>query len=263
MRTATFLPIIAWIASFLLFSCKTGEKRTSIEERDTLALSFNLIASFPHDQTAFTQGLVIHDGKILESTGQEGSWIAEVDMASGMQNKKITLPNQHFGEGITVLNNKIYQLTWQSHLGFIYKAGTYEKIHEFPYETEGWGLTHDGENLIMSDGTNKLYFLDTLNLKVIKTIAVRIGNEPVKNLNELEYVNGFLFANQWETTYIYKIDPKSGKVLGRLDLSSLKSEIKRINPHADVLNGIAYDPKSKAFLITGKLWPKAYLIRIL
>lgn len=249
-------------SSVAIQSCKTGNNDKTTVVTDSLAMSYTVMSSFPHDMNAFTQGLAIHNGKIYESTGQEGSWIAEVDVASGMQNKKVTLADQYFGEGITILNNKIYQLTWKSKVGFIYDLNNYKKLGEFQYKTEGWGLTHNNEHLIMSDGSNKLYFLDTANLEVVKTLPVTIGKNPVKNLNELEYINGNIFANQWETNYIYKIDPETGAVVGRLDLTSLENEIKRLHPNADFLNGIAYDPNSRALLITGKYWPKTYLIRV-
>ena len=177
--------------------------------------------------------------------------------------QKYDVPNNYFGEGITILNDKIYQLTWEEKVGFIYDADTYKKLGEFQYNTPGWGITHDNKNLIMSDGTDKLYFLDTTNLKVIRTLTVTDpSGVRVKNLNELEYIDGYIFSNIYETALILKIDPKSGKVVGRLDLSTLANEIKRMYPNADVLNGIAYDKNSRALLVTGKLWPKSYLIRL-
>ena len=250
--------------TLLLSSC--GEKNESGDEAsaDTLAIKYSIISTLPHNSEAYTQGLVIYNNKILESTGQKGhSWIAEVNPGSGQHEKKVTLDARYFGEGITVLNNKMYQLTWEEKTGFIYDARTYEKLGEFKYNTPGWGLTHNNKNLIMSDGTDKLYFLDTTNLQVVKTVAV---TDPtgvkVKNLNELEYVNGYVFANVYETSMILKIDPNNGKVTGKLDLSALAGEIKRIYPNADVLNGIAYDKNSNALLVTGKLWPKSYLIKL-
>jgi glutamine cyclotransferase len=252
------------VVTLLLSSC--GEKTSSDGEAsaDTLAISYSVISTLPHNSEAYTQGLVIYNNKILESTGQKGhSWIAEVNPGSGQHEKKVTLDTRYFGEGITVLNNKMYQLTWEEKTGFIYDARTYKKLGEFKYNTPGWGLTHDNKNLIMSDGTDKLYFMDTTSMQVVKTITV---TDPtgvkVKNLNELEYVDGYVFANVYETAMILKIDPANGKVAGHLDLSALAGEIKRIYPNADVLNGIAYDKNSKALLVTGKLWPKSYLIKL-
>jgi glutamine cyclotransferase len=252
------------IAGLILWSC--GDKQSTEEEptTDSLALNYSVVSTLPHNAQAYTQGLVIYNNKVLESTGQKGhSWIAEVNPGSGQHEKKVTLDTRYFGEGITVLNDKIYQLTWEEKTGFIYDAKTYKKLGEFKYNTPGWGLTHDNKNLIMSDGTDKLYLLDTTNLKVIRTLTVTDpAGTKIKNLNELEYVDGYVYANVYETSIILKIDPATGKVVGRLDLSALANEIKRMYPNTDVLNGIAYDKNSRALLVTGKLWPKSYLIRV-
>lgn len=242
--------------------CNTKKNTEQPAEPDRSVLTYEVITVLPHDEHAFTQGLTIVNNKILESTGQNNSWIAEVDPGSGKQNKKVTLGNQYFGEGITVLNNKIYQLTWKNKVGFIYDVSSYKKLGEFNYNTEGWGITTDKKNLIMSDGSEKLFFLDTTTLKVLHTVNVMEKNLPVKKLNELEYIGGFIYANVWETPIIVKIDPANGNVVGKLDLSTITNEIESLYPRADVLNGIAFDARSKALLITGKLWPKAYLIRI-
>jgi glutamine cyclotransferase len=244
----------------LLSSC--GDKTRKEEVVDSLAISYKVINTLPHNIESFVQGLVIHDNKILESTGQEQSWIAEVNPASGQHDKKVILDNRYFGEGITVLNNKIYQLTWKTKIGFIYDAKTYKKLGDFTYETEGWGLTHNNVNLIMSDGSEKISFLDTTTLKPVRSIIVTEGQNRIKNLNELEFINGYIFANIWQTDTIVKIDPATGKVVGRLDLSSLGSQARSLYPQAEVTNGIAYDKNSKSLLITGKLWPKAYLIKL-
>src|SRR5689334_16263224 len=246
----------------ILFACN-GKKSNPETVRDSLALEYSVLSTLPHNPEAYTQGLVVFNHKILESTGQNGtSWIAEVNPGSGEHDKKVILEERYFGEGITVLNNKIYQLTWKSKIGFIYDARTYKQIGDFPFETQGWGLTHDGKNLIMSDGTEKINFLDTVTLKPVRSIIVTDGNNKVKELNELEYVNGYIYANVYQTAMIVKIDPTTGKVVGRLDLSTLSADVRVMYPEADVLNGIAYDENSKAFLVTGKLWPKSYLIRL-
>jgi glutamine cyclotransferase len=254
----------AFVAGLILISCGDKPGNGDKPPVDSLALNYSVVSTLPHNSEAYTQGLIIHNNKVLESTGQKGhSWIAEVNPGSGQHDKKVTLDSRYFGEGITILNEKIYQLTWEEKTGFIYDAKTYKKLGEFKYNTPGWGLTHDNKNLIMSDGTDKLYFLDTTNLKVIRTVSVTdpaLGK--VKNLNELEYVDGYVFANVYETAMILKIDPNTGKVAGRLDLSALANEIKRTYPNTDVLNGIAYDKNSRALLVTGKLWPKSYLIRV-
>jgi glutamine cyclotransferase len=252
------------VTGLMLSSC--GDKQSTEDKTptDSLALNYSVVSTLPHNAEAYTQGLVIYNNKVIESTGQKGhSWIAEVNPGSGQHEKKITLESRYFGEGITVLNDKIYQLTWEERTGFIYDARTYKKLGEFKYNTSGWGITHDNKNLIMSDGTDKLYFLDTTKLQVIRTLTVTDpGKAKVKNLNELEYVDGYVFANVYETAMILKIDPATGKVVGRLNLSALANEIKRMYPNSDVLNGIAYDKNSKALLVTGKLWPKSYLIRV-
>jgi glutaminyl-peptide cyclotransferase len=248
---------------FVLISCekKSAEKATAANSN---ALKYSLLSTLPHNDKAFTEGLVVYDERLLESTGQNNqSWIAEVDQATGQHEKKVILDGEYFGEGITVMNKKIYHLTYQERTGFIYDVGTYEKIGEFKYNTEGWGITNDNKNLIMSDGTDKLYFLDTTTLKVIRTLPVTdVAGARLKNLNELEYINNFIFANVYESPWIVKIDPTSGKVVGQLDLTAITSEIKRMYPHAYELNGIAYYKLSDALLITGKFWPKSYLIRI-
>lgn len=263
------LAVITFVITlgFLMGSCNDGGKESGTKEtKDSTLLSYTVLSVLPHDAEAFTQGLIIHNNKVIESTGQPGkSWVGEVDPASGSHDKKIILDKELFGEGITILNNKLYYLTWQNRIGFVYDAKTYERLKEFTYDQkihEGWGLTNDGKNLIMSDGTDKIHFLDTTDLHVIRTIQVRDKNMRIKEVNELEYVDGHIYANVWQTNWIIKIDPSNGAVVGKLDLSRLGNEIRAQFPTADVLNGIAYDRNSRAFLVTGKLWPKAYLIRI-
>lgn len=252
------------ITAFVAASCGKKDAETK-ETSSTLTIPYTVLNVLPHNEHAFTQGLIIHGKKIIESTGQPNtSWIAEVNAGSGEHDKKVNLSGEFFGEGITLLNNKIYQLTWQSHVGFIYDADTYQRLGQFTYDKyrEGWGLTNDTKNLILSDGTDKLYFLDTTSLKTVRTISVTEGGNRIQQLNELEYINGYIYANLWQLPYIVKINPADGKVVGRLDLSRVCNEIKSMYPAADVLNGIAYDANSKALLVTGKLWPKAYLIRM-
>ncbi|MEJ7644145.1 MAG: glutaminyl-peptide cyclotransferase [Chryseolinea sp.] len=247
----------------VLVSCGEKKGEESASTVDSLAIPYAVLKTLPHNTDAFTEGLTIYNGKVLESTGQNGkSWVAEVDPGSGEHSKKITLDDRYFGEGMTVLNDKLYYLTWQTKVGFIYDSKTYKQIGEFNYENEGWGLTHDGTNLIMSGGTEKLYFLDTTSLKVTRTLTVTDHRGSVKKLNELEYVNGYIFANIYETPIIAKIDPASGRVVGRIDLSVQVNEIKRMFPNTAELNGIAFDKNSNAMLVTGKNWPRSYLIRL-
>jgi glutamine cyclotransferase len=257
-----FLTVVSLFVLLFFSGCNTKKNIEQPAEQDRSVLTYEVITVLPHDERAFTQGLTIVNNKILESTGQNNSWIAEVDPGSGKQDKKITLGSQYFGEGIAVLNNKIYQLTWKNKVGFIYDATSYKKLGEFNYNTEGWGITTDKKSLIMSDGSEKLFFIDTTSLKPVRTVTVMEKNLPVKKLNELEYIGGYVYANVWETPMIVKIDPANGNVVGKLDLSPIANEIETQYPRADVLNGIAFDTHSKALLITGKLWPKAYLIRV-
>lgn len=241
------------------FSCSGKKNETSI---DNNLIPFTLVKTFPHDNTAFTQGLTIHEGKLYESTGQANSWIAEVAITTGKQNKKVVLDKQYFGEGITILNNKVYQLTWQNKVGFIYNLHTFQKTGEFQYDHEGWGITHNGKNLIVSDGTDKLHLLDTLTLKEVSVLNVTENGIKQDQLNELEFIEGFIYANQWQTDFILKIDPATGNVAGKMDVSSLATRIAQMSPQADVLNGIAYEQKSKTLLITGKYWPAMFAVRL-
>lgn len=248
----------------MLVGCGKEKSRDHREEKpDPLAIRYAVKSEWAHDKDAFIQGLVIHEGKLYESTGQDNSWIGIIDVETGKSDKKVVLPEMYFGEGITILNNKVYQLTWEHKIGFVYDLRTFKKIGDFTYEGEGWGITHDSTNLIMSEGTDRLIFLDTVSLKPVKTVNVTDENGPVKKLNELEYIDGYIFANQWETNFILKIDPTSGKVVGRLDLTALARDAKMRNPQADVLNGIAYHPGTKMLLVTGKYWPRIYVLQLL
>jgi glutamine cyclotransferase len=242
----------------MVCACKSKPKEEVSEKN---LIPFTLVKTFPHDNTAFTQGLTIEQGKLFESTGQANSWIAEVAITTGIQDKKVVLDKKYFGEGISILNNKIYQLTWQNKIGFIYDLKTFQKLGEFQYEHEGWGITHNGKNLIVSDGTEKLYFLDTLTLKNISTITVTENGSKIDQLNELEFIEGYVYANLWQTDYIVKIDPATGNVVGKMDVSALSVRIHEMSPQADVLNGIAYEKKSKTVLITGKYWPAMFAVR--
>jgi glutaminyl-peptide cyclotransferase len=243
----------------LLLAC--GKENNGGDTKKNL-ISFKLKQRWKHDTQAFTQGLLIHDGKLYESTGQKQSYIGIVNIKTGKPDKKVVLDDKYFGEGIAVLNDKIYQLTWQNKVGFVYDADSFEKLREFTYNSEGWGLTDDGHYLIMSDGTEKLTYLDTTTLKPVKTIQVKDENGFVTKLNELEYMEGFILANQWETNRILKIDPQSGNVVGVMDLTPLAREAKLDNPGADVLNGIAYHPATKLLIVTGKFWPSAYVLQL-
>jgi len=223
---------------------------------------YEVVNKWPHDPSAFTQGLVFLDGKLLESTGQEGnSSLRSVDLQTGKVLKKVDVPIPYFAEGIALLNNKIYQLTWQHRVGFIYDAQTLQKVGEFNYSGEGWGLTTDGRSLILSDGSNRIRFINPDSFQVTKTIAVLDGNRPVGELNELEYVNGEIYANVWHEDRIAAIDPETGRVKSWIDLSGLLQPGDVQDPEA-VLNGIAFDQASNRLFVTGKLWPQLFEIKI-
>jgi glutaminyl-peptide cyclotransferase len=223
---------------------------------------YEIVNIWPHDSNAFTQGLILADGKLLESTGQEGrSSLRSVELETGKVLKKVDVPLPYFAEGIAVLNGKIYQLTWQHQVGFIYDAQSFERIGEFHYQGEGWGLTTDGQALILSDGSNRLRFLDPVSFRVTKTINVLDGATPVNELNELEWVQGEIYANIWHDDRIAVINPQTGRVTSWIDLTGLIPAGELPDEEA-VLNGIAYDQANNKLFVTGKLWPRLFEIRI-
>ena len=244
----------------ILIGCNTKPQEESTTSDN---IEFKVHSVFPHDTGSFTEGFVVHNGKLYESTGEEGhSWFGLLNIKTGKPEKKVDLAAEYFGEGITILNNKVYQLTWKNQQGFVYDLNTFEKLSEFTYETEGWGLTHNGKDLIMSDGKSSLFYLDSATLKVTKTLPVTYKGQLVTMINELEYVNGYIFANIWQTNSIVKIDPADGEVVGVLDLSTLAEQARIKNPQVDVLNGIAWYEGTKSLLVTGKYWPNIYALKL-
>lgn len=225
---------------------------------------YQVVKTFPHDPMAFTQGLVFHDGYFLEGTGLEGrSSLRKVEISTGKVLQKIDIDSKYFGEGITLFKDKIYQITWQTNQAFEYDLETFKRLKSFTYSTEGWGITHDGTKLIMSDGTATLYFRDPETFKEIGKVTVKDDNGEISLLNELEYIKGEIYANIWGTNTIARIDPKTGKVVGWIDLTGLlKPEDMKPGHQVDVLNGIAYDEKADRLFVTGKLWPKLYEIKL-
>jgi glutamine cyclotransferase len=218
---------------------------------------------YPHDRAAFTQGLIFKDGILWESTGQFGaSSLRKVDLKTGRVLKLIPVPREFFAEGMTVFHDKVYQLTWQSQKGFIYKPDDFTKTGEFQYTGEGWGLTHDKDSLIMSDGTNQIRFLDPETFAVRRTISVFENGQPLRELNELEYVKGEIYANVWQTDRIVRIDPRDGRLTGTVDLTGLLPVADQ-DAETDVLNGIAYDEATDRLFVTGKLWSKLFEIRLI
>jgi glutamine cyclotransferase len=222
---------------------------------------YRVVHVFPHDPQAFTQGLVYLDGVFYEGTGLNGrSSIRKVKIENGEVLQIQKIDSQYFGEGIAVLGDTIFELTWQSGIGFLYDRASFQRKGTFTYRGEGWGLTHDGKRLIMSDGSAFLQFLDPATQKVVSRLEVRDGGRPVLNLNELEYVKGEIFANVWQTNRIARISPRTGRVTGWIDLTGLLSA--REAEGTDVMNGIAYDAARDRLFVTGKLWPKVFEIRI-
>ncbi|HOU39691.1 MAG TPA: glutaminyl-peptide cyclotransferase [Promineifilum sp.] len=224
--------------------------------------TFEIINTYPHDPTAFTEGLVFFDGTLYEGTGRWGeSALREVALETGAVLRNLPLDAQYFGEGIAVLNDRVYQLTWQEGTGFVYDRATFAPLQTFSYTHEGWGITHDGARLIMSDGTPVIRFWDPETLQETGRITVRDNNGPVNRLNELEYVDGEIWANIWLTDLIARISPKTGDVLGYIDLTGLLDTSGLTQP-VDVLNGIAYDAAGGRLFVTGKLWPSLFEIRV-
>ena len=224
---------------------------------------YRVVHSYPHDRAAFTEGLFYLDGVLYESTGLEGrSSIRKERLESGEVLQSRTVPAQYFGEGVVAWKDRLIELTWRSHVGFVYDLKTLAPFAEFQYPGEGWALTRDDHRLIMSDGTDELRFLDPDTLKELGRVRVTDEGHPVDQLNELEYVKGEVFANIWQTNRIARIDPTTGRVLGWIDLSGLLSEADQRAAPVDVLNGIAYDAKGDRLFVTGKLWPKLFEIKL-
>ena len=223
-------------------------------------LGYSVQRTYPHDSNAFTQGLEYVGGYLYESTGLNGrSSIRKVQLETGKVLRQRAIASDYFGEGITIWKSSLIELTWQSQVAFVYDRDTFEPRRMFSYTGEGWGLTHDATNLIMSDGTADLRFLDAETFKERRRVTVTDGGRPVPRLNELEYVKGQVFANIWTTDDIVRIDPVSGRVLGRIDLRGLLPDSQTAS---DVLNGIAYDQARDRLFVTGKLWPKLFEIKI-
>lgn len=219
-----------------------------------------IIRQLPHNSTFYTQGFEFDGDYLYEGVGLEGrSGLYKFDFQQQKLVNSVSMPNQYFGEGITILGGKVYQLTWQNFTGFIYNKQTLNKIGEFVYNTEGWGLTNDGTNLIMSDGSEKIYFIDTTSLQEVKRIEVYDNKGAVLLLNELEYVDGLIYANIYCTDNIVVLNPENGKVLKYINMTGLLDK-SRFHQHVDVLNGIAYQKSTNRWFVTGKLWPTIFQV---
>lgn len=264
------MKVFCYLIVFSLFACNNsstggnGESTANGQGSYVVTnITYNLTNIFPHDTLLFTEGLLFNEGRLFESTGspdelpQAKSMIGVTNLIKGNFENKVELDrSKYFGEGIVYLNNKIYQLTYQNQLGFIYDAKTFKSLGQFTFKNkEGWGLTHDSLNIIMSDGTNVLTFLDTATLNPVRTVNVLENNLPVLYLNELEYVKGFIYANIFTTNTIVKIDPDTGRVVAKADLTGLYNEAKKRYGGLLEMNGIAYSPQTDKFYVTGKFWP--------
>ena len=234
-----------------------------VHAQSTVAIyDYRVVRAFPHDRKAFTQGLVYANGFFYEGTGLNGeSTIRQVEIETGRVVRSRTLPEEHFGEGIAMHDNRLVQLTYTSRTGFIYSADTFDSLGTFGYDTEGWGITSDGRRFIMSDGSPKLRVMEPDSLRVTGTIEVTDRGKPVPGLNELEFVQGEIFANVWPTFLIARIDPQTGRVLGWIDLRGILPMEELTN--VDVMNGIAYDTLERRLFVTGKLWPVVFEIELI
>ena len=273
MRLHGFLrglgPSVCLLAAFAVAGGGHADLRTRFIRRfgspqnagQVPVLSANVVRTYPHDPHAFTQGLEYYGGFLYESTGIAGqSTLRKVALQTGEVVQKINLPPEYFGEGLTIFHGKIYQLTWLSKKGFVYDLRSFRQVGEFAYDTEGWGLTHDDKSLILSDGTNKIRYLDPVSFELTRTLEVYAGSEAVVNVNELEYINGEIFANIWHAPRIARIDAHSGQVLAWIDLTTIAA--KEQHGEEGVLNGIAYDKDGDRLFVTGKNWAKVLEIKV-
>lgn len=263
--------ILSVSSSTLFFRCKSGgttNDTTAIADPTPPppVLGHTIIETLPHDTSFYTQGLTFYKGELYEGTGDPGhigkSRLMKIDLKTGKALKSISLPSKFFGEGITILRDTIYQLTWQEYKVFVYTLKDFKQVKEYDIATEGWGLTNDGQKLIVSDGTGMLYYYDPSTFKLLSKSSIMEGNSYTFNLNELEYIDGFVFANQYTYPYILKIDPAAGRVVAKYDVNDMWKRVKTVKPDVDVPNGIAYDSTTKKIYVTGKLWPEMYQIQL-
>lgn len=253
------MKLAAILVGVTMLACATPDS----QRRPAPVQSYKVIATFPHDTSSFTQGLVFADGQLYESTGLEGeSSLRRVDLTTGQTLQRADVADQYFAEGLALVGDELLQLTWRSRLGFVYDKATFKPKRTFSYQTEGWGIAYDGTSqLVMSDGSDTLRFLDPKTFAVTKSLRVQDAGRSVSNLNELEWIEGEIWANVWMTDRIARISPNTGAVNAWVDLSTLYPESQRIPP-ADVLNGIAYDKSTRRIFITGKKWPRLYQITV-
>jgi glutaminyl-peptide cyclotransferase len=252
-------PAMVTLAAALAMVGFTSAARTA-EQGGVERLKVEVVRTYPHDRGAFTQGLLLHQGTFYESTGQVGqSSLRQVEVESGRVMRKVDVPRPYFAEGLALVGDRLVQLTWQHGRAFVYDRRTFQKQAEFTYQGEGWGLCHDGTNLVMSDGSAALTVRKTSDFTVVKTVRVTMDGKPLPQLNELECVDGSVYANVWQTETIVRIDPATGRVTQHISAANLLSPMERQG--VDVMNGITYDPADKTFLITGKYWPKLFRVK--
>lgn len=252
------------IISLTLFGCDE-KKPATVDFAPDLPknISYSIVKTYPHDTTAYTQGLVFYRGSLYEGTGNYGkSELKKLELTNGKTLQRVPLSEKYFGEGITILRDTVYQLTWQEKKVFVYLLAGFKKIKEYDVNFEGWGITHDGNNLIVSNGSGELFFYRPSDFTLIRSQQIMESGAPSFNLNELEYIDGFIYANQYTYPYILKIDPTTGEVKGKIDLTEMWNRNKSLYPKADVPNGIAYDADQKKLYVTGKWWPELYEIQL-
>jgi len=253
--------VVIMLASTGALTAQRAAQRAPVAAASAPVSSYRIVKIYPHDRAAFTEGLFFQDGVLWESTGQNGSsWIRKVRLENGEVLQQTPLEPQYFGEGIVAWKKSLIQLTYKTEIGFVYDITTMKRLRSFNYTGEGWALTHDGTRIIMSDGSSSLRFLEPETLKETGRLPVKDAGKPVLELNELEFVKGEILANVWKTERIARISPKTGQVIGWVDLSGLLDP--RDATGVDVMNGIAYDAAGDRLFVTGKLWPKLFEIRI-
>jgi glutaminyl-peptide cyclotransferase len=255
------IPVLVLVG---LLSCKNHDANPPDKPNPNAPanMAYNIVATFPHDTSSYTQGLIIYNGVMYEGTGNYGfSKLKKVDWKTGKTEKEISLDPKYFGEGVTILRDTIYQLTWKQKKVFVYTLNDFRKVKEFDADIEGWGLTNDGKNLIVSTGASDLMYYDPTTFTLLKTQTVTESGDPSFNLNELEYIDGYVYANQYQYPYIFKIDPATGKVVAKADVTAIWDKVKQVDPDVDVPNGIAYDSTTKKIYITGKWWPELYEVQ--
>lgn len=275
MRNITIFSSLFLVFATFLTSCgedssvKKSRKINKVKFKPTPVLKYSVDAKYPHSPASFTEGLLVHNNEIFESTGSPNniptavSVYGTVNATNGQIEVHNQLESKYFGEGITILNNKVYQLTYKSREGFVYDLKTKKKIKSFQIPTkEGWGMTTDGESLIMSDGSSNLHFMDSTTLEKTGTLKVFDNGRAMNYLNELEFVDGFIYANIFTTDWIVKIDMETGKVVAKIDLTDLKLEEDKLSLDALETNGIAYNHASGKFLVTGKMWQNIYVLSL-